>query len=827
MNYVFPLAFALNTFSITALMVILGITGNARLAADVGIIHAALTALFFSFSANARSLILNPSSDCSADLVLRGRLLLMAPLAAASYVLSVLPSEIDSWLVVALILRRCVEWISEVHLSEKEWTDDKAFARNFLYFQAAAFLVAIAGLISGFSHPFLGLYIWALSPLAMSFQFVRDRLKTSSVSDSSWHLMAPQLGSTMVIGISLYVFRLIIVLIAGKETAGILFTAFALGGIVGSVFSQVLGPSVVLYEDRSNRSFFSPRVNAILTSVLLAGFLVFMLSLHPPDMLAFLNLNRYFWGALGASLVGGVIMVFAQHKRFQLLQRPGNNNLFGPDLLMNLLIVACVPYFYFILGKDALMILYLISSVLAYVLYWSSERRLDDERAASVRRFYNYGIAVLILIPVFLSAEAGLFRSSAMVYDSGGVLTRLPVPLSVLACLVGIPLLGRYERANVSLAYIFSSFVLMLIASMVSTGGNGSDAQAKMLLLLQFTLPMTALVLGQLFAHESDVQVVVKNAFLLVLWLVVPLQLLSTIMDGTFYLAPKIWIFSIYQHLQYVPVIFVSAYLVSTYCQIEKNKVSILTLMLIPIIGIYTVWSQSMSAIILYSIGTLGLVFIHHRGKINKLLILSVITAFLASGSFLFFTKNLNGGLYWSRNTDVRTMEERHGMPANGLTNQAKRHLSIVDKVNVSSRIDYWKYHLEKSTISAKGFLFGIPDRPDRQEFESVHNYYIDLLYNYGLISLIPILVLIAYTFALLYRHRSRVLSSPDIMILSLTVMYLIIIDNSIKVGLRQPYPGIFTFFVWGMLTAKLMIMSSEKDKTRAEFLPVKHARLS
>jgi hypothetical protein len=64
MNYLFPLAFMMNTFSMTALIVILGVSGQSHLAADVGIIQGALTALFFSFSANARSMILIRHPDC-------------------------------------------------------------------------------------------------------------------------------------------------------------------------------------------------------------------------------------------------------------------------------------------------------------------------------------------------------------------------------------------------------------------------------------------------------------------------------------------------------------------------------------------------------------------------------------------------------------------------------------------------------------------------------------------------------------------------------------------------------------------------------------------
>jgi hypothetical protein len=55
------------------------------------------------------------------------------------------------------------------------------------------------------------------------------------------------------------------------------------------------------------------------------------------------------------------------------------------------------------------------------------------------------------------------------------------------------------------------------------------------------------------------------------------------------------------------------------------------------------------------------------------------------------------------------------------------------------------------------------------------------------------------------------VISSPEFLCLTSVVMFLLLIDNSLKVGLRQPYPGIFTFFLWGILLSKLNGFSSAR----------------
>jgi len=34
--------------------------------------------------------------------------------------------------------------------------------------------------------------------------------------------------------------------------------------------------------------------------------------------------------------------------------------------------------------------------------------------------------------------------------------------------------------------------------------------------------------------------------------------------------------------------------------------------------------------------------------------------------------------------------------------------------------------------------------------------------------------------------------------------VFLVVIDNDLKVTFRQPYPGLFGFFLWGLLLSRL-----------------------
>jgi hypothetical protein len=46
----------------------------------------------------------------------------------------------------------------------------------------------------------------------------------------------------------------------------------------------------------------------------------------------------------------------------------------------------------------------------------------------------------------------------------------------------------------------------------------------------------------------------------------------------------------------------------------------------------------------------------------------------------------------------------------------------------------------------------------------------------------------------------------PPLLGLATAVLFVLALDSMFKVPLRQPYPGIFFFFLWGLLIARLRL---------------------
>ena len=794
MSYAFPIALMLNTFSMTALLVGLGLAGKTTMAAEVGIVQGATLALFYTFSANARNIILNPSSRISVRWMVGARALLSVPLAIVAFYLSVYLADVAKPLALILILRRCSEWIGELHLSEMELRGDRTFATRFIGLQSILLFVALGSALGYLPVPSLGLFPWALSPLLMSLGFIRYNLVDVRGFRGAWIQMLPHLGSTAMVGITVYVFRLLILLIVGKETAGDLYTAFAIGGVMGAVFTNAVGPSLVLNEVRSGEGHLPAGLKISLSLWFVAGVALFLAAEFLVGALDWIGKSHFFWGATGLSMIGGVVMVFAQHIRLRSIQLHEGQDVYGPDVLMNILILISVPYLFYLWGRDALMALYLINSILALLFYASSKGAIGvgSKSIGLSGDTCRLVISILLFFPLFFQLTGNIFQDSTFIYDSQGALMRVPLPVSLLACFGGIPLLGGYKRAYLSLGVIFMSFVLMLVSCVVSTQGRVTEEQGKLILLLQFIVPMCALVLGQLYEGDQGKSYLVEKVFLYIVSVLVPVQLVLTWLQGHIVLSPYLYAFSIYQHLEYVPVIFVSGYLIAFYSLWDLPQYKKMLLILAPLMGVYVSASTSMMAMVALSGGVLGFVVYRWRDGFDKALRVAFLLVIVTLGSYLNVARSTT---YWYAEKFKFVSVAMRGAEVE----ETERVLP-----NMTKRRGYWQHYGDKVLEGTKPFLFGQAERPDRSEYPSAHNYYLDFVYNFGFLAVLPLMGVLAYTVLTVYRARRTILASSSLLGLTVVVLLLLFVDNSLKVGLRQPYPGIISFFLWAVLLSRL-----------------------
>jgi hypothetical protein len=708
------------------------------------------------------------------------------------YFLSGVTVEVNELILILFILRRCTEWIAELHISEREKAGDTAYALRFvgLQFFSLVFLI-ISSMVENDALVVPAFIVWSVVPVLQASQFIGRMINTKShISKSSF---LPHLGSSWAIGITTYTFRVLIVLLAGRTLGGMLISAYAIGGMFNAVYTYALGPSQALKENQGEAG------NATRVLMGTVAFLVVLgLSLVGSVFLfEWISSNtRLFIQTIGFSLMGSGIMILAQRKRIYLLQAL-KVSVFVPDVLANILLVATVPFAFYLFGIEALTVLFLWSAVLAFLFYMSSslfsvKSTAKNGAKMSISRdrshFLQTIVLFLFLTPVFFQLSGGIFDSPVMIFDAKGVLKDLPLPLASVFCFIGIILLVSFERVRLSVTVIFTVFICMLLTTFISFKAVSSDYDiGKIILLMQYILPFFALVLGQSYQEPVNKVFRFEALFLYILVFILPFEIIATFIQGPLVMTPFLYIFSLYQHLQYLPVIFVGMYFLAATSLYSEVNLRFLLLFLAPVVGVYALMSASFAAIVLTVLGSIGLLIVLNK-KARKF---SILVSFFI----------LMGMLSFSTLADNLLLKEELEL------SQSQSHK------NVSDRLYYWKIYWDGVVETPTTFLFGHIHRPVRGLVPSAHNYYLGFIYNFGFISILSVLILIGYTLLLLYRQTRE---GMDINIVSLGVLllFILLIDNFVKVGLRQPYPGMISFFLWGVLLNRLHNL--ERSKTEA-----------
>lgn len=778
-KYYFPLAFALNSFSMQFLVVVAGLSGHHATAADLSLAQAAVMLLFFGLSGNARNLILKSGDGRLEASITQMRTLLAPALTAGALLVAVQLTGVGLGLSLAIALRQLSEWFAELELARLERAGDQSAAALFLAALGLPLAAAAAALLlaPGLFPPLL--YAWAALPLLFCAGAVRRGAASLSSISIEWRKILPNCGSTLVIGMVVFFFRLLISGFAGKAVAGQLFTAFAIGSMAGSVYERTIGPSFKVSSALAGAKslFFRLALLLPVAGVLMIGALLYFGGQSP-----WLQRNFYLAAAAGFSLVGGYVMIGAQSLKIDLLHSSGRDEVFMADLLSNFAILVSVPVSFLLFGEGSFVGLYLLNALIVYACYWLLGGGGLLKATPARERVLHYLVAFAVVSPLFFQLGGGVYRAPVETYDWGGRLSMLPLPLSLFACFPLILALNYFRRGRFFSAFTFAVLCAMMCGIMASYSG-GAAVKDKVLLSLQYLLPFFGLVLAELAGAANGFMRRMAAVFFVVTAVVGAAQIAVTFLSGELRLQAWLYFFTVYDNLQYAPVVLVCAYLSALFSL--EGKSSRAALAFSPAMVVYAALSWSMLAVGILCLGLL--VRWAASGFGRKAALPAAAALLIVGGSVLALRRHEVGGKF-------------------GFLSREASGAGFLERLpNVAERLGMWDHYLQGiRQADARTLLFGHALMPERKNFPSAHNYYLDITYNFGLAALAPVLLLIIYTGLLAWRRRREVLADPALTGLVFIVGCLVFLDNSLKVGFRQPYAGIFSFFLWGLLVTRL-----------------------
>ena len=242
----------------------------------------------------------------------------------------------------------------------------------------------------------------------------------------------------------------------------------------------------------------------------------------------------------------------------------------------------------------------------------------------------------------------------------------------------------------------------------------------KVIYLIQVLLPMAGLVLGQLIKDKNNT---IPRAFLVVLLIIVPTQLLAGWVRGNLSLTNYVYVFSVYQHFQYVPLILVCgfAYSMTMLWATYKKAFCFLT----PLMYIYALESLSFLTLFAFVAFVATFAFVRSEGVLMKMraiiLVGVAIVGIQAYFAVIRHAATTENSVTWQYTGKFQAME-RGETP-----------------VNVQDRLGDWKLYGTGIIENGWTFLLGHPAPFPRDVKTSAHNWFLDVAYNFGVISLLPL----------------------------------------------------------------------------------------
>jgi hypothetical protein len=185
----------------------------------------------------------------------------------------------------------------------------------------------------------------------------------------------PHLGSTTISGFAMFFFRLLILLLAGKILAGQMFTAFAIGGVISTLFTFTIGPSIINQNKNVNKILFY-----VFVLLFFLGFTIILLTNFFPNIMY----PYIFMQALGYSTIGGGLMLIAQNFRLSIIQIY-KKDVFMADILINIIIISAIPIGYYLLKEISFTLLFLLSALLHLCFYTPLFYKLKLEEGISIK----------------------------------------------------------------------------------------------------------------------------------------------------------------------------------------------------------------------------------------------------------------------------------------------------------------------------------------------------------------------------------------------------------------------------------------------------------
>ena len=171
--------------------------------------------------------------------------------------------------------------------------------------------------------------------------------------------------NSLILNITNFLHRYIILLLIDKTYAGILFFCFSMGSFPANLFNFVFSSTII-----RNKSKF-PKIGIFLLIIYLITtlYIIALKSLKIDESYIYNIFQKEHLEYIFYSMIGGLIMSFALFKKNQIFAKNQMKTIFLPELLYSFIILSIIPLAFYNFDLDIFKFVFLFNSITAFLIF--------------------------------------------------------------------------------------------------------------------------------------------------------------------------------------------------------------------------------------------------------------------------------------------------------------------------------------------------------------------------------------------------------------------------------------------------------------------------
>ena len=740
----------INNFFANFILLTFFISGYFALSAEIGVITSLTILICQIFSGNLRSIIIADKNLKLADEMLLKRLILSIPIIIIliSFIFKNDLSDISLALSISLVV--ILGWIFELILTKFEIKRNTKGTRLHLLLSVLfCILILFFGLTGNLLYLKIVIYFYLIFLIFLILVLLKLNIKNFKFTKPGKHIFSDILKVNFISSISMslsnFLFRYFLILFISKETAGILFACFMIGSFPGSLFNQIFGASII------NKKI---SLKKIMYPILILS-LIFILYFYSKIPFNIFDIENYFiinsretiiYFTLLFSTVGLNIMIVALYLRQKnIFLSSVRENYFIIDMFYSLSVILIIPIIYLLFDTNDFFysLSFLISSILALIFYISPKINFETDK------FLKFSL-IIILIPFFVIFYD---RNLDFYFLSNELLNSFSLENSknrLANFLFFLPFMLYFVLKKITNKIIPITFVLTAIFCIMNINLFRDEITIYTHLnLVQILIPMTFLILGVVLIDNIKKNILFFKYSFYIFFLYIFIYNLS-------------FVFEIETFKNYV--------LINSKNVLETQNIFILFFSFYSLIKIRNFGLNK----IITNLYILNLIFFC-LFKSDLYLVICVV--FLYMYFFVFFEKK-NIYLIFVP-VLIFTIYINSG-----------KFLNFYD-----SYISSYSFYISNTFVNFENLFFGFNNSNELYDVKASKNFYLDFIYNFGILGLLPFLNLIFYTIKKIRFQKSGYINNDMIFFI-----FFIFILPFLTLSLGDIFVGSIIYLYWSTL---------------------------